>query len=135
MGYGLIEFESQWEYGDGFVGKEKSFLVPNMEKDEALKLCKKYKQEAILYKDSDGFVELKQNGSVVMKFKSSSGKDNFTMANKQVFSKLAKGSDRGKPVSFILKERQHVNMASSYGIILNGTPIRWDTIHEEVCGR
>ena len=131
MGYGLIEFESQWEYDDGFVGKEKSFMVPNIKKDEALVLCKKYKQEAILYKDSDGLVELKQNGSVAMKFKSSSGKQNFTMANKQVFSKLSKGSDKGKPMTFVLKERQMVNMAVAYDHILGGKPLKWNSIHEE----
>lgn len=131
MGYGLIEFESQWEYDDGFVGKEKSFMVPSIKKDEALKLCKKYNQEAILYKDSDGFVELKQNGSVSMKFKSSSGKQNFTMANKHIFSKLSKGSDKGKPMTFVLKESQYVNLASAYGIVLDGVPVRWDIIHEE----
>ena len=131
MGYGLIEFESQWEYGDGFIGKEKSFLVPKMTKDEALMLCKKYKQEAILYKDITGFVELKQNGSVAMKFNSGAGKKNFTMANKHVFSKLSKGSHKGKPVTFVLKECQMVNMALAYGLVLSDQKLKWHTIHEE----
>jgi len=131
MGYGLIEFESQWEYDDGFIGKEKSFLVPNIKKDEALRLCKKYNQEAILYKDVDGLVELKQNGTVAMKFKSSAGKNNFTMANKHIFSKLTKGSDKGKPMTFVLKEKQHVNMASAYNNILNDEPLKWSVIYEE----
>jgi len=130
MGYGLIEFESQWEYEDGFIGKEKSFLVPNIKKEEALQLCKKYNQEAILYKDGNSFVELKQNGTVAMKFNSSSGKNNFTMANKQIFSKLTKGSDKGKPMTFILKEKRHVNMAVAYNHILNNEPLKWDIIYE-----
>lgn len=132
MGYGLIEFESQWEYGGGFIGQEKSFMIPNMRKDEALELCKKYKQEAILYKDLDGFVELKQNGSITMNFNSSAGKKNFTMANKHIFSKLIKGSDRGKPMTFVLKERRYVNMATAYGHLLNNEPLKWDIIHEEI---
>jgi len=132
MGYGLIEFDSQWKYDDGTIAGEQSFFVPKMTKQEGLQLCRKYDQEAIIFKDSDGMVELKQNGSVGMRFNSSSQKKNFTQANKDLFSKLKKGNHRGKNFTFTLKEYKRENLATAYGVILGGKERDKFTIHEEI---
>jgi len=131
MGYGLIEFESQWKYNDGSVGEEKSFFVPKMTREDGLKLCRKYNQEAIIFKDSTGMVELKQNGSVGMKFNNSSQKKNFTLATKDLFSKLKKGSHRDKKFVFTLKEYKNDNLATAYGVVLGGQERKKFTIYEE----
>lgn len=131
MRLGYIEFESQWGYDDGSVGDEKSFFVPNMTKQDGLRLAGKYNQEAILFKDKDGFVELRQNGTVGVTFNSSSQKKNFTQAIKGQFSKLKKGSHRNKKVSFTLKEYKKDCMASAYGVILGGREREKFTIYEE----
>lgn len=131
LGYGYIEFDSQWKYDDGTIAGEQSFFVPKMTKQDGLKLCKKYNQEAIIFKDSEGMVELRQNGSVGMKFNSSSQKQNFTQANKDLFSKLKKGSHKGKNFTFTLKEYKSVCLASAYAIVLGKQERETFTIHEE----
>ncbi len=131
MGYGLIEFESQWKYEDGSIGEEKSFFVPKMTKQDGLKLARRYNQEAIIFKDSDGMVELKQNGTIGMRFNSSSQRKNFTSATKDLFSRLKKGGNRNKKFAFTLKEYKSDCMASAYGVVLGGQERKKIIIYEE----
>ena len=131
MGFGLVEFESQWSHSDGRKVKEESFFVPNMTKRDGLKLAKKYDQEAIIMKDSSGLKEIQQDGSVSLNFNSASQKKNFTLANKELFSKLKKGSHKGKGFTFTVTEYKNHNMAAAYGIVLGGREQEKFVIYEE----
>lgn len=62
LGFGYIEQDSGYTYknkktGESFPVREKSFFIPKIDYDKAMKLAQKYDQESILYKDLEkGFV-------------------------------------------------------------------------------
>jgi hypothetical protein len=114
--YGYIELKAGFKYQeDDEYTLEKSYLVPNIPKDELLKLCKEFEQWSVIYKDSKEFAELRPDGSVNRSYVKAGGKANFALgkeAVKDFFSSLLKGSHAGKKYSFTefkLLECQGIN--------------------------
>jgi len=116
MGYGFIEMGGGYREEEGFVD-EMSLFIPSISKKEAIELGSKYNQLAILFKNNKEFVEIdtKYNkGNVNTNFIKNSRKDNITLAKEAIrdfFSKLLKGSHRGKKFIFNrikLHERTYV---------------------------
>jgi len=78
LGFGYIEMDSGYTYqvdGKSKIANEKSYMIPNITKKEALKLALKYGQESILWKDDKSFVLLGSRkdvgvGKELMVFKS-----------------------------------------------------------------
>lgn len=99
LGYGYISVVGGYvEEGNGTV-VEKSYLVPHITKKEAIYLCKKYNQDAVLFKDEDGVRYLNKNGGVEMRFS-----NKLSLSKKDVekyFSRLYKGSQSWIKFGFI----------------------------------
>lgn len=67
MGYGFIMLNGGWKYDNGTITMvpEKSVLISDIPKKEAIELGKKYGQEAIIFKDKNFFGTIKtEDGSV-----------------------------------------------------------------------
>lgn len=133
--YGYIELKGGYKYEeDDEYTLEKSYLVPNIPKEELLKLCKEFNQESVLYKDSKEFVLIKQDGSVDMKFTKSGGKENFQQAQdavKYFFSSLLKGAHRGRKFAFKLLECEGINNHIQCYALKVGKPLCWYNIIED----
>jgi len=121
-GKGYIELDSGYSYktkdGDVFAS-EKSYMIPNINKNKGMDLAKKYGQQSILWKDKDEFILLGTRndvgiGKTLMKFKTK-GKsltfDNSTV--KAAFSALRKGSKKGLKFAFVA-ERRITDFPTSY---------------------
>jgi len=134
MGYGFIPLKGGYKEETGFVN-EKSLFIPNITKKEIVDLGKKYDQYSVLFKDKNSFVEIGTNknsgiGKELTKFQID-GKgitvDDAGNMFTEFFSKLVKGSHRGKKFLFIAEE-QTGNMFTGSRVIevdiLTGEVIR-----------
>ncbi len=108
MGYGYIEMKGGYQESTGFVN-EKSLFIPNIKRNEIIDLGIKFEQDSVIHKNNTDFVEIGTNNitgikKILSKFKTK-GKnisvddvnDKFT----DFFSKLVKGSHRGKKFIFV----------------------------------
>ena len=112
MGYGYIEMRGGFEEEGGNIVNEKSLFIPNIKKDDIIKLGVKYEQYSVLYKDNNEFVELGTNddsgiGQIKNDFIKQGWNKNLNMDSnliKSIFSELVKGSHRGEKFLFNMKE-------------------------------
>lgn len=100
---GYIEFDSGYEYtGEKEVTPEKSYMVMNLNREQALALGQKYNQQSILWKDNHGFFLLGcEKGDEWMQFNTTKvemimGEEVFNKA----FSALIKANSSQKGVKF-----------------------------------
>lgn len=134
LGYGFIEMQGGFKEEDGFT-LEKSLFIPNIKKKEITDLGIKYDQYSVIYKDSDEFIEIGTNknagiGRTKNKFQFRD-RDSLELAQevmKDFFSKLIKGSHRGKKFLFKLQEKE---VGSFNRIAYGKEPLKWNTIYEE----
>ena len=105
---GFVELKSQWTY-DNEIQDEKSLLVADIKKQDALNMCKVFNQESILWKDDKVFAVMDRNGKILETFKKQSGKQNLSLDINSIFSALAKGKHRGKKFTFNVKENTNMN--------------------------
>ena len=117
MGYGYIALKGGYVGDEGFF-PEKSLFIPNIKRKEMLELGKKYDQHSVLHKDKDNFAMIGTNkaagvGKVFNTF-DTKGKniniDDIGDKFKDFFSKLVKGSHKGKKFSFKMEERIETSM-------------------------
>lgn len=114
LGYGYIEQKSGYTYKDDETEttvEEKSFFIPLINREEALRLCNKYNQYSILFKDDSSFYEIRSDGKIETRFKtkrdSKTGQITFDpKILKIAYSKLKKSSQyqRGQKFSYVIKE-------------------------------
>ncbi len=128
--YGFIELRGGYvetsKDGEKVPVTEESMLINGIKKEDAIKLGNKYQQEAVLFKDANGFELLDSSGGVIASFKKSSGRDNITLAKaalEQFFSSLKKGSHAGKKFAFV-QEHEEWNWIKAMG----GRERKWYTI-------
>ena len=141
MGYGYIELKGGYKYeGDKEYTLEKSFIVPNITKDKLLNLCKKFRQETVIYKDAKEFSLLNAEGGVELSFVKGGGKVNLQQgieAVKEYFSALVKGAHRDRKFSFKLMEHELIqNHIHAIGLDKRGKgtmALRWWNIYETNC--
>lgn len=108
---GYIELEGGFKEEGDWVN-EKSLFIPNIKKEDLISLGDYYDQYSVIYKDRNEFVEIGTNdmsgkGSIVSNFKKSGWDQNMqinTDLTNDFFSKLARGSHRGKKFLFNIKE-------------------------------
>jgi hypothetical protein len=108
---GYIELEGGFKEEGDWVN-EKSLFIPNITKEDLISLGENYDQYSVIYKDRNEFVEIGTNdmsgkGSIVSNFKKSGWDENMqinTDLTNDFFSKLARGSHRGKKFLFNIKE-------------------------------
>ena len=94
-----------YTYKDGSVGEEKSVIIFNIKKEDALKLGKDLNQETIIWHDDNFFGFLKPNGEVDGKF--SADLQNMTFKDVEEFgSRLAhaRNINSGKKFAFKLEQ-------------------------------
>ena len=140
--WGYIELRGGFKYKDDEdYTLEKSLLVPNIPKDEILKLGKEYGQYSVIYKDSKEFSELKTDGSLERSFAKAGGaKDgkspNFSQAKEAVryfYSSLFKGAHAGRKFAFtefkLLESRGIQNHIHAMGLSYDN-PVLWYNILE-----
>jgi len=114
MGYGYIKLRGGYKEETGFVN-EKSLFIPNITKNDIIKLGKKYNQDSVLYKDYNGFYEIGTNeftgvGKILTRFKTDDiSIDDTGEVFTEFFSKLVKGSHANKKFLFV-SEHQTGNM-------------------------
>ncbi len=121
---------------DGIEVTENSLFVPNIKRDEIVKLGIKYNQYSIIHKDNKSFVEISTNdstgiGKVLHRF-STDSKDSLIFTKelvKNYFSSLMYGPHSDRKFLFKLKERELSNFNR---IAYDKTPLRWETILEEI---
>jgi len=128
LGYGFIEQDSGYTYKDDDTGesipvKEKSFFIPKIDYDNAIKLAQQFDQESILYKDTTkGFVlvyskdftdkdgKKHKTNEIDLKFKFKKDNDGKITFDPEVlkyaYSSLIKAnkSQKGKSYAFITTE-------------------------------
>lgn len=120
MGYWYTELKGGYvEVTEGGqrvpVDGENSLLVPNMKKEEAIELGKKYDQDSVMFKDSKNktleyIVTNERNGEVGSRdssFETQAGKDNFTVtsgSDLDYYSRLHKSNKPNLKVGFNWKE-------------------------------
>jgi hypothetical protein len=111
MGYGYIEMKGGYQEEGGVV-EELSLLIPNIKKEEIVKLGRHYKQHSVMYKNDQDFYYIGTNesagiGKVLMRFKKGEGQNNLELAKHKVvqfFSQLRKGPHAGKKFVFNVKD-------------------------------
>jgi hypothetical protein len=111
MGYGYIEMKGGYQEEGGVV-EELSLLIPNIKKEEIVKLGRHYKQHSVMYKNDQDFYYIGTNesagiGKVLMRFKKGEGQNNLELAKHKVvqfFSQLRKGPHSGKKFVFNVKD-------------------------------
>lgn len=111
MGYGYIEMKGGYQEEGGVV-EELSLLIPNIKKEQIVKLGRHYKQHSVMYKNDQDFYYIGTNesagiGKVLMRFKKGEGQDNLELAKHKVvqfFSQLRKGPHSGKKFVFNVKD-------------------------------
>lgn len=94
--------------GSKVVVEEDSFLVRKITKDEALEFCKKFDQDAILWKDKDGCRYLDRYGKQLSK--NFIGFSQEKEAVKEYFTKIKRGN---RKFAFIA-EKQENSMCRAY---------------------
>lgn len=105
--YGFVKLQGGYienSNGEDIAVTEKSVMVRGIPKEEALALGKKYNQEEILWKDSDGMRYLTSDGAETeTRFKT----DGFQTGNNydlksvgQYFSRRLQGGNKRNPISF-----------------------------------
>lgn len=120
MGYWYTELKGGYvEVTEGGqrvpVDGENSLLVPNMKKEEAIELGKKYDQDSVMFKDSKNktleyIVTNERNGELGSRdssFETQAGKDNFTVtsgSDLDYYSRLHKSNKPDLKVGFNWKE-------------------------------
>lgn len=108
MGYGYTHMAGgYWEVGQLKPGYEHSLLIPNISKEEALKLGAKYDQDTVLYKDETGLKYYKPDGEVAMEFSTDkiTVDDKFQLDKvKPYFSRRMKGGNKRNAFSFQPKD-------------------------------
>jgi hypothetical protein len=123
-GHGFIEMKSGYSYVSNnkeVAVDEKSYLIPNISKRDAITLGMEYGQESILWKDSKEFILLGVRkdvgvGKVLMKFSTKNNTMTFdTSTVKAAFSALAKGSKNHAKRKFaFVSERRIMDFPTSY---------------------
>ena len=97
------------------VDGEDSFIVPNMTKEEAMELGKKYDQDTVMFKDAKAHTlqyiitnERAGNiGDADSSFETQAGKDNFSVSsgnNLDYYSRLPKSNKKDLKIGFNWKE-------------------------------
>jgi len=133
MGYGYIQLDGGYSGDEGFFS-EKSLFIPNIKRDEIIKLGKRYDQHSIIHKNDDNFALIGTNidagiGKVLSKF-DVSGRgisiDDVGDKFRDFFSTLTKGSHSGKKFLFKMQEKVETNM---YHVMKNGP--KWITLIDE----
>jgi len=132
-GYGFIELKGGYQEEDGFVN-EKSLFIPNIKKKEMMELGKKYDQHSVIVKDKQTFTMIGTNkgagiGKVLDKFDVKGRNisiDDVGDKFKDFFSRLLKGSHRGKKFLFKMQEKKETSM---YYYKKHGP--QWETVIEE----
>jgi len=133
-GYGFIEMKGGYQEEDGFVN-EKSLFIPNISKKEMIELGKKYDQHSVIIKDKNIFAMIGTNknagiGKELNTFEINGKNISVEVPIKNMFddffSKLLKGSHRGKKFLFKMQEKIETNM---YYYKKYGT--QWVTVIEE----
>jgi len=139
MGYGYIEMRGGYKEVTGFV-MEKSLLIPCINKLELIGLGEKFNQESVIYKNKFEFVEIGSNsifgtGKLIRNFIFKKGKQNIELSKEimvEFFSKLMKGSHKGKKFVFKIEELESNSFnRMAYGDGRKGIPLKWYTIYEE----
>ena len=113
---GYIEMDSGYSYKSKdtqIVANEKSYMIPNISKRQAITLAQKYRQESILWKDEISFILLGTRedigiGEELMKFKSNGKTLTFDKNEvKKAFSSLIKVSknQRGRKFAYLKEMR------------------------------
>ena len=110
LGHGYVEMRGGYKEEGGFV-KEKSLMIPNIERKHMMELGKKYNQHSVIHKDDEDFSLLGTNkspgnshGKVHAKFDhggKSISVDSRGKKFQDLFSKLHKGKQRDQ--KFLLK--------------------------------
>ena len=116
-GYGFIELKGGYQEETGFIN-EKSLFIPNIKKKEMMELGKKYDQHSVIIKDNKAFAMVGTNadagiGKVLDKFDvvgSNISVDDVGDIFKDFFSRLLKGSHRGKKFLFKMQEKIETSM-------------------------
>lgn len=101
--YGFIEFISRWvEYGESF--DERSLLIPNISREEAIKLGKKFEQSSVIIYDNSECLEIcttpfedYAEGDVVRKYNISGDAILNIHDAEEIFAKR-RGGPASKPV-------------------------------------
>ena len=103
--YGFVKLQGGYienSNGEDVVVTEKSVMVRGIPKEEALALGKKYNQDSILWKDSDGMRYINRDGSEY-RFKTDgfkTGNDYDLKSVGQYFSRRLQGSNKRNPIAF-----------------------------------
>ena len=116
-GYGFIELKGGYQEETGFVN-EKSLFIPDIKKKEMIELGKKYDQFSVIIKDKNTFAEIGTNKNAGINSVQNSfdiGGRNISVDDvgdkfKDFFSRLLKGSHRGKKFLFKMQEKIETSM-------------------------
>lgn len=117
LGYGFIELRGGYVGDEGFF-PEKSLFIPNIKRKEIIEFGKDYIQHSVIHKNEKNFVLIGTNKQAGI------GKelDGFDVGGKSIsiddigdkfqdfFSKLAKGSHKGKKFLFKMQEIVETSM-------------------------
>tara|TARA_Y100000004_G_scaffold194382_1_gene258821 strand:+ start:458 stop:1042 length:585 start_codon:yes stop_codon:yes gene_type:complete len=115
LGHGYVEMRGGYKEEGGFV-KEKSLMIPNIERKHMLELGKKYDQHSVIHKDGNDFSLLGTNtspgnhhGKVHAQFDhggKSISVDSRGNKFQDLFSKLHKGKQRDQKFLLKMKDEQ-----------------------------
>ena len=118
---GFNEFISRW-VEDGEAYDERSLLIPNIEKEDAIALGKKYQQSSIIWKDVKECVEICTTsfetckpGDIVRTFKNTGNHIFNTEEAKEIFARRKRGA-ASMPVKgsnkkpFTLKQEENLEL-------------------------
>ena len=100
IGYNLLKGE--YTYEDNTTGAEYSYVIYNIPKEEALKIARDLNQESIIWKDSNYFGFLKQDGTPDGEFNNEEKNMAFGKEDTQAFSSRLPGKNNSSQ-KFVFK--------------------------------
>ena len=123
-----------YTYEDGSIGKETSYLINNLFKEDAIRIGRKLNQESIIWKDKDffGFIDVASGKPVAELSKGEKDMPFEKEAIKELRSRLYSRHDKGQRFVFKLSELVNDNKGSSVKN-LGGTKSHEEDIFEIIC--
>ena len=107
MGYGFIKTLGGWEEtqpdGSKIVVTEPSLFVPQMEPDDAHKLCRKYGQDAVIWGDASGVYLIYKDGK-----RDRLGKNPTFQNIKDGFTRIRKKAAQNRSRPWTFKEMRYL---------------------------
>jgi len=126
LGHGYIELKGGYTGKNGKFIEEKSYMIPNIKKEDLFKLLIKYEQESVIYKNGFEFNMLDDQEKIITSFNTDKSEEGLSFDKekfKKYFSSLVRGPHRGR--KFVFSEMCEREKISAIRCSFTDKPLDW----------